>query len=557
MIGRMLSCALALGIALFWGGSLNDLQAAGGTIQGTVTGPQGTLEGAYVGAHPEGKTITHYVMTDRSGQYSFPDLLAGAYDVFTDIPGFRTVHKEGVSVKDGSEAVADFQVEVETDMKQLVEHATNSELVESFPGTRQQKEGYVQRCEGCHGSYYMAKNRFSRKDWGTIVSLMKDDRITSIGSNVGLRLPGMREEEDDTGALREESYGGEHGVPLSDDDSISDYLASFRGPNSPELKIQFFPRATGEITRARVTEYQMPRPLAVLHDILKDPNSHYIWVNDWRENLLGRLDPNTGEIQEYPVPGTHMPGGFLSMLWDHEGYLWAAQLWSGRVVKFDVKEGKFLGAWAVPLQPSRSGTAGVCSHFAHPEGPVWVSDALRGKFWKLDPGTGEFAELPWPGSRFKCDSEGNIWRLNSRRGAVLKIDPKTNKITEYKAPTSGADPHRFTLDGDENIWYGDWDKARISYLDRKTGKIVEFPARTPWSRVYNAVGDSKRKVGYAVPHVSDMMLRADAKTGRVTEYPLPSRGHAVRNVDIDMSTEPPTLWFINQRHGRIVRFQEY
>jgi hypothetical protein len=52
-------------------------------------------------------------------------------------------------------------------------------------------------------------------------------------------------------------------------------------------------------------------------------------------------------------------------------------------------------------------------------------------------------------------------------------------------------------------------------------------------------------------------MKADANTGQVVEFPLPSKGHAVRNVDIDMSASPPALWFVNQRNGRIVRFQEY
>ena len=140
---------------------------------------------------------------------------------------------------------------------------------------------------------------------------------------------------------------------------------------------------------------------------------------------------------------------------------------------------------------------------------------------------------------------------------VLKTEPGTKKITEYRAPTLNADPHRLTLDGAENIWYGDWEGGKISYLDTKTGQMTEFPALTPWSRVYNAVGDHVRKVGWAVPHVSDRVMKADANTGQVTEFPLPSRGHAVRDVDIEMSANPPAIWFVNQRNGRIVRFQEY
>lgn len=29
------------------------------------------------------------------------------------------------------------------------------------------------------------------------------------------------------------------------------------------------------------------------------------------------------------------------------------------------------------------------------------------------------------------------------------------------------------------------------------------------------------------------------------------------SLDIEMSANPPALWFVNQRLGRIVRFQEY
>jgi hypothetical protein len=64
-------------------------------------------------------------------------------------------------------------------------------------------------------------------------------------------------------------------------------------------------------------------------------------------------------------------------------------------------------------------------------------------------------------------------------------------------------------------------------------------------------------LGYTVPHVTDRMMKADARTGQVTEFPLPSRGHQMRVLDIDMATNPPTVWFVNQRNSRIVSFQEY
>jgi hypothetical protein len=94
-------------------------------------------------------------------------------------------------------------------------------------------------------------------------------------------------------------------------------------------------------------------------------------------------------------------------------------------------------------------------------------------------------------------------------------------------------------------------------LDPHAEKILEFLIPTPWSLAYNAIGDGIHRVGWTVPHMSDRMVKADVKTGDVVEFPLPSRGYQIRNLDLEMSANPPAVWFINQRDGSIVRFQEY
>ena len=536
---------------------MGDLQAAGPiSISGKVAGPEGTLEGAYVAAHAAGSTILRYVMTDSSGQYAFRGLPAGAYEVYTQIPGFQKASKENVAVRQGKASVADFRVEVETDPRQRVEQASNSELLESFPGTTAQKEGLFSRCDGCHGAYYFAKSRFTRNDWLLIIGMMKSSVTTPVGD---IAPPILRTRVQASRERGEEEYftTEQKGAPNSDD-GIADYLSEIRGPNSPEIQVQFQPRPTGAVTRAVVTEYLLPRRGSTPHDEQLDPNGRYVWYNDWKFNYLGRIDKTTGEIKEYPIPGTDHPEGFLSLMWDNQGNLWAGQLWSGRAVRFNTKLEKFTGAWMVPQEWARTGTVGVCRTMTHPDGPVWIDDALTGNAWNINPETGKFTvrEKPLKGSRFVCDSKGNIYSLG--RGKILKTEPGTKKVTVYNIPSGPhADPHRLTLDGAENVWWGDWDGAKIGYLDTKTGKIVEFSGLSPWSRMYNAVGDNVRKVGYAVPHVTDRVVKADAKTGQVTEFPLPSRGHQVRVLDIDMSTNPPTIWFVGQRNSRIVSFQEY
>ena len=202
------------------------------SIRGRVTAEGSPLEGAYVGTHAAGKAFTTYVMTDSSGQFTFRELPAGSYAVFTRIPGFRTVQKDGIRVEAGREGETDFQVEPETDFLTLVEQATNSELTESFPLAETQRKALDYRCGECHGAYYLAKTRFTLKDWAIIIAKMDDHGSITPAGDISppprMSRPSARPPSTE--------------YPGSDDESIARVLAQFRGPGSPDFPIQFQPR---------------------------------------------------------------------------------------------------------------------------------------------------------------------------------------------------------------------------------------------------------------------------------------------------------------------------
>ena len=451
------------------------------SIRGTVTASEGSLEGAYVGARANGSTVTTYVMTDSKGEFLFRGLPSGSYTLLTRIPGFRNMKREGIRIESGREAQADVRVEQETDFFRLVEQASNSELLESLPLADMERVAIDSRCSSrCHGASYFVASRFSANDWRLIVSKMES--ITPVGdTNPPIERPGRGEGEapprrgsnTDTDAGDYGSTG--EGRSLRDDDHIVQYLAKISGPDSNGFPIKFQPRATGNLTRALVTEYQIPRPGAYVHDLLLDPRGGYVWYNDWRANLVGSVNMKTGEIKEYPIPGRDdRPGGFHSQRWDKEGNLWLGQLWSGRLVRFDVKQEKVTGSWQVPLEWTRTGTVVVCQYVTHPDGPVWTRDALLGSQWKLNPETGVFT--PVRNARWNlCDREGNLYGFVGR-GVLRKTEPGLQKFTEYRTPTPNAlaNENRLNLDTAGNVWYGDWESRHIAYLDTQAGKITEF-----------------------------------------------------------------------------------
>ena len=505
-------------LALLGSAWLSQLCAQGPvSIRGRVTAEGNPLEGAYVGTHATGKTFTTYVMTDSSGQFTFQGLAPGKYAVFTHIPGFRSVGKSGLTVQPGNEAIADFQVEPETDYLKLIEQASNAELTESYPLSAEDKRALDYRCGDCHGAYYISKARFPLKDWEAIVSKMSDQEVTPAGDPA----PPPRR-------LSPSNRDPALGPPGSDDASIARILAQFRGPESPDFPIKFQTRLSGELTRAVVTEYQIPRLGATPRYVVVDPRGRYVWYSDWRANFLGRIEIETGEIKEYPIPGRDdRPPGLQETKWGPLGNLWVGQIWSGRAVRFDVAAERVSGIWAPPQEWVRLGSVKLCR--STPNGPVTyqVGDALispGGKRWTLDPDSGRFTE----------------------------IEPRVEEGHPANSIRQG------TGDCEVDEWYGGWRRTRsIFHRDPETGETTEFPMVTPWARPFNAVGDPGRKVGWAAPDATSRIVKADLRTGQVIDFPLPSHGKEIRNIDIEMTANPPALWFVNQRLGRIVRFQEY
>ena len=114
------------------------------------------------------------------------------------------------------------------------------------------------------------------------------------------------------------------------------------------------PRPGGRATRVIYTEYDLPRETIEPHDVIVDKDG-IAWYSSFGEQNLGRLDPKTGKVTEFPVP-EHKPGfptGLPRPARDQDGNLWLGNMYQATIVKFDRKTEKFQ-YW--PLQGSRTST---------------------------------------------------------------------------------------------------------------------------------------------------------------------------------------------------------
>ena len=95
-----------------------------------------------------------------------------------------------------------------------------------------------------------------------------------------------------------------------------------------------------------IREHQLPNPDARPRRIAISPDD-VLWYTDYARGYLGRLDPNTGTVREWPSPGgpDSQPYGITtvgSIVWYSE-----SSVRPNSLVRFDTKTENFQ-TWVIP-----------------------------------------------------------------------------------------------------------------------------------------------------------------------------------------------------------------
>jgi virginiamycin B lyase len=97
----------------------------------------------------------------------------------------------------------------------------------------------------------------------------------------------------------------------------------------------------------QITEYLLPNPQARPRRIAIDAND-IVWYTDYRRGYLGRLDPQTKQVKEYPSPGgtDSQPYGITTTA---DGAIWYSEsgVEPNTLVRFDPGTEKFQ-KWNIP-----------------------------------------------------------------------------------------------------------------------------------------------------------------------------------------------------------------
>ena len=147
-------------------------------LSGSVASASGQkLDGVQISAKKEGSTITTSVYTDGNGDYFFPALPDGKYNVWAQTLGFETAKGQ---VDLTAKKQQDFKLAAITDPEQKIKQMPSEMLAAALPEDTEadanMKRIFHNQCTGCHTPGYPLQFSFDEAGWNKIINLMKVDR---------------------------------------------------------------------------------------------------------------------------------------------------------------------------------------------------------------------------------------------------------------------------------------------------------------------------------------------------------------------------------------------
>jgi virginiamycin B lyase len=510
---------------------------------------EGALEGVVVSAKKAGSIVTVSVVTDRDGRYRFPTsrLEPGSYTLAIRAVGYDLDGTATAAVAAGATATADLRLRP---AKNRPAQLSNAEWLASFPGSDNQKKALL-NCISCHDL-----DRIVRSTHDTEEFMQVFNRMTGY-------YPGSTPEHPQRliGDARR-ALGQGPGMRAT-----AEYMASINLSNDEtwSYPLKTLPRPTGRATRVVITEYDLPRKQIQPHDVILDADG-MVWFSHFGEQFLGKFDPKTLKVSEYPLPVLKQgfPIGTLDLEADQAGNLWLAMMYQGGVARFDKKTETFQ-TWAVPKEWQTDATqqAFVSPTSSHVDGKVWVKNSDRAQILRLDPATGRWEHLgsfkdPATGKTITsygipADHENNLYLLDFSSSNIGRLDAKTGQLKVYKGAIANSRPRRGRFDEQGRLWFAEYGGNAIGMLDPKTEKIQEWVLPTAWSQPYDVATD-KNGEAWTGSMLSDRVSRLDPKTGEFVEYLLPRRTN-IRRVFVDNSTTPVSFWVGNNHGAAIVKVE--
>jgi len=501
----------------------------GATVSGTVKGPDGApFEGAFVQAQNMRTKMSFWVLSDRQGHYRVEKLPAGEYQVQVKSPGFRGTPQNSLMLAADQSALLDLTAEKVPVRWNEISIYQAKKL---WPDEKA-KQTIFSECFICHGfQTRMASVRRDAEGWQDRVQFMREAMHFSLSWRF------TDEDAAEVSSYLNRLYG-ENSILLKSPADMPNYKETVRPFSSDAMNIAY-------------VEYDMPGPSRMPFSAAPAKDG-FIWIPNFGiGNKITRLDPKTGEMQDFPVPNIGT-AAVHSAVAAADGSVWLTEQGSNKLGRWDPTTQKITEYQDAYLPGKEGREDGGSRHTVRidAKGFVWASGYPLTRF---DPETKKFTDFPEAAHTYSLDFDqaGNVWFTNPGTGEIGKVDSKTLKVTQWLPPTHDTYERRIAVDSDGTVWFGEFRAGKIGHFDPKTQAFKEYDLPGGADCFPYALGIGTDHSIWYSSYYLDVIGHLDPKTGKVVEYPFPHSENTMREFFRDSEGR---MWYGSPSNNKVGYF---
>lgn len=254
-----------------------------------------------------------------------------------------------------------------------------------------------------------------------------------------------------------------------------------------------------------------------------------LWFTEQMVNKIGRVDPKSGAMQEFPLKVENSgPHGLVA---DSAGNIWFTGNFAHYIGKLDPKTGA-VTEYKMPDAKAEDPHTAVFDS----KGILWFTVQVGNFVGRLDPKTGkvELKTVPTTNSHpygIAINSKGLPVFCEFNSNKMASINPQTMEITEYTLP-EGARPRRMAIDANDRIYFTDFSEGHLGRLDMATGAVKMWASpggakSAPYAIAITPDG----MVWYSESGVKpNTIIQFNPRTEQFARANIPSGGGTVRNM---------------------------
>jgi virginiamycin B lyase len=245
------------------------------------------------------------------------------------------------------------------------------------------------------------------------------------------------------------------------EETLADYLTT-HFPEKPGRRPTLIP---GD-TEIEIVEWTVPTLGQRSRDPIEAPDGSIWWTGMWA-SLVGRIDPETMEMEEYHLPPEARPHSLIA---DEDGSIWYTGNSNATLGRLEPRTG-VITEYKTEARDPHTG-------LLHPNGQLYFTAQQAGMLGRLDPESGELTEIvtePRPYG-IQVGPGGTLWIAHNGTNKIGAMDPDTMEIRYYEIAEPETRIRRLALSSDGMVWYGNSTMGRLGRLNPETGEIKEWPS---------------------------------------------------------------------------------